>query len=45
MQNLLNASQKTDGKTIYDAENLGLAMPKYNLIEYSSKYSERAGSL
>ena len=34
-----------DGTTIHDAENLDLVMPKYNLIEYSSNYSETTGSL
>ena len=36
---------KTDGTTIDDAENLDLVMPMYNLIEYSSDYSETTGSL
>ena len=31
---------KIDGTTIDDAEDLDLAMPMYNLIEYSSNYSE-----
>ena len=31
---------KIDEKTIDDAENLDLVMPMYNLIEYSSNYSE-----
>ena len=34
-----------DRKTIVDAENLDLVMPMYNLIEYSSKYSETTGIL
>ena len=33
------------GTTTDDAGNLDLAMPMYNLIEYSSKYSETTGSL
>ena len=36
---------KIDATTIYDNENLDLVMPMYNLIEYSSKYSETTGSL
>ena len=36
---------KHDGTTIDDAENLDLVMPMYNLIEYSSNYSEKIGSL
>ena len=33
---------KLDGKTIDNAEDLGLVMPMYNLIQYSSNYSETA---
>ena len=36
---------KIDGTTIDDAEDLDLVMPMYNLIEYSSNYSETTGSL
>ena len=36
---------KIDGTTKDDAETLDLVMPMYNLIEYSSNYSETAGSL
>ena len=36
---------KIDETTIDDAENLDLVMPVYNLIEYSSNYSETTGSL
>ena len=32
-------------ETIDDAEDLDLVMPMYNLIEYSSNYSETTGSL
>ena len=35
---------KIDETTIDDAENLDLVMPIYNLIEYSSNYSETMGS-
>ena len=35
---------KTDGATAYDAEDLDLVMPKYNLIEYCSNYSDTTGS-
>ena len=31
---------KIDETTIYDAEDLDLVMPMYNLIECSSNYSE-----
>ena len=34
-----------DGTTIDDAEDLDLVMPMYNLIEYSSNYSETKISL
>ena len=36
---------KIGGTTINDAEDLDLVMPMYNLIEYSSNYSETMGSL
>ena len=36
---------KIDGTTIDNAEELDLVMPLYNLIEYSSNYSETTGSL
>ena len=36
---------KIDGITIDHAEDLDLVMPMYNLIEYSSNYSETTGSL
>ena len=36
---------KVDGTTIGDAEDLDLVMPMYNLIEYSSNYSDTTGSL
>ena len=36
---------KIDQITIHDAEDLDLVMPMYNLIEYSSNYSEITGSL
>ena len=35
---------KFDVTTIDDAEDLDLVMPMYNLIEYSSNYSETTGS-
>ena len=34
-----------DGTTTDDAEELDLILPMYNLIEYSSNYSETAVSL
>ena len=36
---------KIDGTTIGDLEDLDLVIPMYNLIEYSSNYSEAKGSL
>ena len=36
---------KIDGRTIDDAEDLDLVMLMYNLIEYSSNYSETTGGL
>ena len=45
MHHLLNVLQKLDETTIDEAEDLDLIMPVYNLIEYSSNYSETTGSL
>ena len=42
MHHLLIVSQKLMED---DAENLDLVMPMYNLVEYSSNYSETTGSL
>ena len=36
---------KIDGRTINDVEDLDLVMTMYNLIEYSSNYSDTTGSL
>ena len=36
---------KIDGTTIDEAENLDLVMPVYNLIKYSSNYSQNSRSL
>ena len=36
---------KIDGTTIDDTEDLDLVVPIYNLIQYSSNYSETTGSL
>ena len=36
---------KVDERTIDEAEHLDLVMPMYNLIEYSSNYSETTGSI
>ena len=36
---------KIDGTTIDEAEDLDLVMPKYNLLEYSSNYSDTTSSL
>ena len=35
---------KIDGTTIDDAEDLNLVMPIYNLLDYSSNYSDTKGS-
>ena len=39
-----NCITKSDGTTIDDAEDLDLAMQMYNLLEYSSSYSDTTGS-
>ena len=36
---------KIDGTTIDDAEDLGLVMLMYNLLEYSLNHSDTTGSL
>ena len=36
---------KVDGTAIVNGEDLDLVMPMYNLLEYSSNYSDTAGSL
>ena len=36
---------ETDGTTIDDTEDLGLIMPMYNLLEYSSNYSDTTAIL
>ena len=36
---------KIDGTTIDNAEDLDLVMPMYNMIQYSSSYSETTGNL
>ena len=41
----VKCSAKIDGTTVEDAEDLDLVKPMYNLIEYSSNYSETTGSL
>ena len=45
MYHLINASKKIDEAAIDVAQNLDLVKPMYNLIEYSSNYSEPKGSL
>ena len=42
---LFKCLTKIDETTAYDADDLDLVMPMYNLIEYSSNYSEATGSL
>ena len=41
----IKCMKKFDGTTIDDPEDLDLAMPVYNLIDYSSNYFEATGSL
>ena len=36
---------KIDGTTIDDADHLDLVIPMFNVIEYSSNYSEKTGGL
>ena len=38
-------NHKIDDRTIDDVEDLDLVMPMYNLIQYSSNYSETAAIL
>ena len=45
MYHSLSVSQKTDGTTIDDAENLDLVMLMYNLLEYSLNDSDITGKL
>ena len=45
MHYLLKCVTKIDGTIIDNAEDFDLVMPMYNLIEYSSNYSETTGSL
>ena len=42
---LIKCITKNDGATIDDAKDLGSVMPMYNLLEYSSNYSDATGSL
>ena len=41
----ITCTTKIDGTTIDDAEGFDSVMPIYNLIEYSSNYSENTGTL
>ena len=41
----IKCNTKIDGTTIHDAKYLDLVKPMYNLIEYSSNYSETTRSL
>ena len=42
---ILNGTTKSDGTTIDEAEDLDLVMLMYNLMEYSSNYSNMTGRL
>ena len=42
---IIKCITKIDGTTIDNAEDLDLLMPMQNLIQYSSNYSDTAGSL
>ena len=44
-EKLVEMSRNNNGTTINDTEDLNLVMPMYNLIEYSSDYSETTKSL
>ena len=44
MLHLLSVSV-TDGTTTDDSEDIDFVMPLYNLLEYSSNYSNTTGSL
>ena len=44
MLHLLSVSV-TDGTAIDDSEDIDFVMPLYNLLEYSSNYSNTTGSL
>ena len=40
-----NCISKINGAKIYNAEDLDVAMPMYNLLEYSKNYRKTTGSL
>ena len=41
----INCISKINGVRIYNAENLDVIMPMYNLLEYSKNYKKTTGSL
>ena len=41
----INCISKINGIKIYNAEDLNVVMPKYNLLEYSQNYRKTTGSL
>ena len=41
----INCISKINGIKIANAEDLGVVMPNYNLVEYSNKYGKTTGSL
>ena len=45
MHHLFFCISKINGVLIENAEDLDTAMPIYNLLEYSKKYSKTSGSL
>ena len=45
MHHFTKCTTKIDGTILDDAEDLYLVMPMYNLLEYSSYYSDTTGSI
>ena len=41
----INCISKTNGIKIFNAEDLDIVMPMYNLLEYSKNYKKTTGSL
>ena len=40
-----NCISETNNGQVYNAKDIDIVMPMYNLIEYSDKYSKTSGSL
>ena len=41
----INCIRKINNTQVYNAEDIDIIMPMYNLIEYSDNYSKTSGSL